>query len=209
MSWQLWMVFAPACLAISLSPGPNNLLAMSNGVRFGFARAMGGACGRLVVFAGMITMTAVGLGALFAASELAFHVIKWAGAAYLLFLGVKLWRAPAVAPADASAVSRTVASVKVLARQEGLIAAGNPKAILTFTAFLPQFLDPAGDALAQFSVMGATFVTLEGAAAGIYAVAGSHLRAFTRSARGMRIVNRVSGTAMFGAGLLLAAARRA
>ena len=92
MPWEVWLVFVPASFALNMAPGPNNLLAMSNGVRFGFGRAVMAGSGRLIAFAAMITLTALGLGAVLAASELAFHIIKWCGAAYLVYLGIRLWR---------------------------------------------------------------------------------------------------------------------
>ncbi|MCB9948249.1 MAG: LysE family transporter [Rhodospirillaceae bacterium] len=208
MSWELWLVFVPACFALNMAPGPNNLLAMSNGVRFGFPRAAVAGGGRLVAFAAMIALTAVGLGALLAASETAFHVIKWCGAVYLVYLGVKLWRTRPDLDFAAAADARPATPLAVLLRQEFLIAASNPKAILIFTAFFPQFLVPGQPAFAEFAVMGATFLVLEAAALAIYAISGRQLAFLTRTERGQRLISRVSGGMLVGAGVLLATARR-
>lgn len=211
MSWDMWLVFVPATFLINLSPGPNNLLAMNNGVRFGFGAAVTGGVGRLVAFAGLIGLTVVGLGALLATSVTAFTMLKWVGAAYLVYLGVKLWRAPVAglggtAAETAAPVGRRIGLV--LARREFLIAASNPKAILVFTAFFPQFLDPAMPAWPQLLAMGAAFLALEVVALSLYAASGGGLGRFMTSARGRRMVNRISGTALIAAGLALAAARR-
>lgn len=209
MGWDMWLVFVPATFLINLSPGPNNLLAMNNGVRFGFATALAGGLGRLPAFATLIALTVLGLGALLATSATAFAVLKWAGAAYLVYLGVKLWRAPVaeLAAGDAAeAAGRRM--IGALARREFLIAASNPKAILVFAAFFPQFLDPAQPAWPQLLAMGAAFLALEVVALALYAASGGGLGRFMTSVRGRRIANRVSGTALIGAGLALAASRR-
>ncbi len=208
MPWEIWLVFVPASFALNMAPGPNNLLAMSNGVRFGFGRAVLAGGGRLAAFAVMIALTALGLGALLAASELAFHVIKWCGAAYLVYLGIRLWRTRPDPTFAAAADARPATALKELARQEFLIAAGNPKAILIFTAFFPQFLQSDASALPQFAVMGATFLMLEVAALTLYAVSGRQLAFLTRTESGQRLINRVSGGMLVGAGVLLAASRR-
>lgn len=136
MSAVTWALFIPACFAINMAPGPNNMLAFSNAARFGFSHAMLGAFGRLVAFALMITLVAVGLGALLAASETAFTVVKWLGAAYLVYVGVKLLRSRFEKSEEQ--VSGIV-SVRELARHEFSLAAGNPKAIATFTTFSRSF----------------------------------------------------------------------
>ncbi len=210
MSWDMWLVFVPATFLINLSPGPNNLLAMNNGVRFGFATAMIGGLGRLPAFAALIGLTVVGLGALLATSVTAFVVLKWVGAAYLVYLGVKLWRAPVedqTMPVAAPSGGGRVVGAR-LAMREFMIAASNPKAILVFTAFFPQFLDPALPAWPQLLTLGAVFLVLEVVALALYAASGGGLGRVMTSRRGRRIVNRISGTAMIGAGVALAASRR-
>lgn len=206
MTWQAWLVFAPACLLINLAPGPNNMLAMTNGLQVGLRGAVLAGAGRLAAFAVMILLAAVGLGAVLAASETAFQVVKWAGAAYLVYLGVQLWRRR-----DAvSTCARSAPAVRLglLMRREFLVAIGNPKAILVFTAFFPQFLDPGQPAWGQFAVMGATFLAMEVLALTGYAFSGRQASQFGRSPRGRRLLNRISGSALIGAGLMLATSRR-
>jgi threonine/homoserine/homoserine lactone efflux protein len=197
--------FIPACFALNMAPGPNNLLSLGNATRHGFGTACLAGAGRLLAFGGMIALASAGLAAVLHTSELLFHAIKIAGALYLFWIAWQLWRAPVD---TAEAAERPPASLTALARQEFLVAAGNPKAILIFTAFLPQFVDPAGDVAAQFTVLGASFLLLEVVAIAIYAWMGRHLRRWFASPRGKRVFNRTSAALLGGAGVGLLLARR-
>ncbi|HWW04051.1 LysE family translocator [Collimonas sp.] len=212
MSFQNYWLFLPACFALNMAFGPNNVLSLSNGARDGMRYSILAAFGRLFAFAAMIAISGFGLGALLIASETLFTVLKFGGAAYLVWLGVKLFRS---APVDLSASANDVQSnrelpadkLRRLAKQEFLVAAGNPKAILIFTAFFPQFVDRSAYTT-SFIVLGATFLLLELIAIAIYAAIGARLGTFTNAAGRFRWFNRVSGTLMIGFGLLLAFLRR-
>ena len=214
MSVDTWLVFVGAAFALSMSPGPNNLMAMFNGARYGVTASAIGGMGRLLAFALMITITATGLGVVLATSELAFTIIKWAGAAYLVYLGLKTWRSPAASSGrdDDTTENEAVLAVRPraidLARREFFTAMGNPKAILIFTAFFPQFLNAQNPYGIQFAIMGVTFLALEACVLMAYGLVGGQVKGFVRSARHLRLLNRVSGGALIGAGALLAAARR-
>ena len=197
--------FIPACFALNMAPGPNNLLSLGNATRHGFGTACLAGAGRLLAFGGMIALASAGLAAVLHTSELLFHAIKIAGALYLFWIAWQLWRAPVD---TAEVAERPPASLVALARQEFLVAAGNPKAILIFTAFLPQFVDPARDVAAQFTVLGASFLLLEIVAIAIYAWMGRHLRRWFASPRGKRVFNRTSAALLGGAGVGLLLARR-
>jgi len=197
--------FIPACFALNMAPGPNNLLSLGNATRHGFGTACLAGAGRLLAFGGMIALASAGLAAVLHTSELLFHAIKIAGALYLFWIAWQLWRAPVD---TAESAERPPASLVALARQEFLVAAGNPKAILIFTAFLPQFVDPARDVAAQFTVLGASFLLLEIVAIAIYAWMGRHLRRWFASPRGKRVFNRTSAALLGGAGVGLLLARR-
>lgn len=205
MSLHAVLLFLPACFALNMAFGPNNLLSLTNGARAGVAPAVLASTGRLAAFAIMIAIAGLGLGAVLMASEAVFTAVKWAGAAYLVWIGVKLFRSKApVVPMDGDGhPPRSVAS---MAREEFLVAAGNPKAILIFTAFFPQFVDPASYAT-SFAVLGAAFLLLEVVAIAAYSMAGSRLRSFMRGT-GFTWFNRVSGGTMIVFGVMLAATRR-
>ena len=199
MTWTQIAVFVPAALLVALSPGANNLLAFTNATRAGWGPAVRAVAGRLAAFALMIGAVTMGLDVLLRTSEAAFQALKWAGVAYLAYLGVRTWRAPLdVPPAPAAA----------LARREMLTALGNPKAYLLFTAFLPQFVQPGAAMAPQLIVLGALYVAIEGAAASLWAGAGAWLGgpSLTRARR--RLLNRVSGGVMIGAAALLARSQR-
>ena len=188
-------LFVPACFALNMIPGPNNLLSMANGQRYGFSAAMMAGLGRLAAFVVMIALAATGLAAVLYASETLFFTIKVVGALYLFWTAFQLWCAPVATVQATTSAGRTGFQ---LARQEFLLAAGNPKAILIFTAFLPQFVDPAGDPSAQFMVLGAGFLCLEWIAIAFYAGCGIFLRHWFANPRMRRWFNR-SCAVMIGA----------
>ncbi len=213
MSSHTYLLFLPACFALNMAFGPNNVLSLSNGARSGALHAILASAGRLLAFALMIAITGFGLGALLIASETLFTLLKFGGAAYLVWLGIKMLRArpvdPAAPPSDSSAtepLSRP-ALLKHHTKQEFYVAIGNPKAILIFTAFFPQFVDPMHYG-ASFSILGATFLLLEVVAIAIYALIGSRLRILATHPKGFQWLNRASGTLMVTFGVLLALFRK-
>ena len=159
MALDTWLIYLLAAIGLSLSPGPNGLLALTHGALYGRNRAgftiLGGALGFVLV----IALSLFGIGALLKASVHGLIVMKWLGGAYLVWLGLQVWRAPPVgADLHAEARPRSGAS---LFRQGALSALTNPKAVLFFAAFLPQFLDPARSLFTQFLVMAGTFAAVE------------------------------------------------
>jgi threonine/homoserine/homoserine lactone efflux protein len=157
------LLFVPACFAINMAPGPNNLLSISNATRHGLRAAWLAGAGRLLAFAGMIALASAGLAVVLHTSQLLFMAIKTVGALYLFYIAWQLWRA---AP-EAAGEARAGATLWQLARQEFFAAAGNPKAILVFTAFLPQFVDPRQPMAPQFAILGALFLLFEVVAIGL------------------------------------------
>lgn len=147
MDFATLCLFLPACFALNMAPGPNNLLSVSNATRYGYRTSCLAGIGRLLAFAGMIALASAGLAVVLQTSELLFYALKILGAAYLFYLALQLWRAnPAAQPEAATAK----VGLWALARQEFMVAAGNPKAILIFTAFLPQFVVPGQPITPQF-----------------------------------------------------------
>jgi threonine/homoserine/homoserine lactone efflux protein len=205
MPLETFLIFAPACFAINMAFGPNNLLSLTNAARSGVVPAILAAAGRIVSFAVMIAIAGVGLGAVLAASESVFTIVKWAGAAYLVWIGVNLIRAGAPLLRDDAATPRL--SLSKLTLQELWVAAGNPKAILVFTAFFPQFVDPEAYAL-SFAILGLTFLVFETFAIVVYSFIGAKLGRYVRDGRTLKWFNRTSGAMMIGFGLALIFARR-
>ena len=191
-------LFLPAAALVALSPGANNLLAFGNASRAGWRVAVRALSGRLTAFVLMVCLVALGLGAMLQTSELAFRVVKWAGVAYLVWLAIATWRAPATA----------LPQPRGLARREFLTAMGNPKAYLLFTAFLPQFVIGDEGVARQLLALGAFYIAVEAVAASLWAGAGALWRRGTLSARGRGMMNRISGVMMLGAAGLLARTSR-
>ncbi|MEZ9546742.1 MULTISPECIES: LysE family translocator [Vibrio] len=169
--WKL-LLFIPACFALNMTTGPNNLLSMNNARCYGFQAAFVAGLGRILAFSGMIALAASGLAVVLYTSETLFFLIKLFGAMYLLWIAFNLWRSQASPVADIERNKNWFGLVK----QEFALAAGNPKAILIFTAFLPQFVDVSANVNTQFFVLGSTFLVLEMLAISIYAAFGLYLR---------------------------------
>lgn len=192
--------FIPACFALNLAFGPNNLLATTNAARVGAGSAIIAALGRIAAFIPMMAIAGIGLSTLLTTSMWFFLAVKWAGAAYLVWLGVKLLMSKPEAVAFDAESER---SIWRLMRQEFLVAAGNPKAILIFTAFLPQFV-VAEHYISSFTLLCAIFLLMELVAVAVYALLGSKIGNYLRSGKAMQWFNRASGSLMlvFGIGLL-------
>lgn len=205
VSFETLFLFVPACFALNMAFGPNNLLSVTIGAGHGLQTALVAAAGRLVAFAVMIAVAALGMGALLMASEIAFTVVKLVGAAYLVWLGGKILLSNTELPLERSEPGR--GGLRGFIRQEFMVAIGNPKAILIFTAFFPQFV-VAENYWGSFLILGAIFLALELVAIALYAYAGSRLSGMMRNARGLRWINRISGATMIAFGAVLAVAKR-
>lgn len=159
MNLDTWLVYLLASIGLSLSPGPNSLLALTHGALHGQRKTLFTIVGGALGFALVIALSLFGIGALLQTSLVWLTALKWIGGAYLVWLGIQVWRSPPVG-ADLRTASgpRSGAS---LFRQGALSAMTNPKGILFFAAFLPQFIDPRRSLLLQFTVMAGTFVAVE------------------------------------------------
>ena len=158
MELQTWFLYTLAAVGLSLTPGPNGLLALTHGALYGARKTIFTILGGSVGFSAVIGLSMFGIGALLAANVGLLVVLKWVGGAYLIFLGIQVWRSPSLGE------SRTEVKASSGGKlfQAGLLSAiSNPKGILFFVAFLPQFIDPAGSLFIQFVIMAATFVVIE------------------------------------------------
>jgi homoserine/homoserine lactone efflux protein len=159
MDLHTWLIYLLAATGLSLSPGPNGLLALTHGALHGRHKALytifGGALGFVVV----IALSMFGIGALLSASLVWLAVMKWIGGAYLVWLGIQVWRSPPIG-LDVGAAVETRAGGSLF-RQGALSALTNPKGLLFFAAFLPQFIDPAHSLFVQFVIMAGTFAAIE------------------------------------------------
>jgi threonine/homoserine/homoserine lactone efflux protein len=210
MSIDHWLAFAAASAILLAIPGPTILLVISYAL--GHDRRTAGATVAGVTLGDFTAMTAsmLGLGALLAASALVFTGLKWIGAAYLIYLGIKLWRAPVAENAGAAngEAVRAEKPIRIFLHAY-LVTALNPKSLIFFVAFLPQFIDTTRPVAMQLVIFEATFLVLATTNATLYALLASMARTQIRKPRVQRIVNRTGGTLMIGAGLLAAGWKRA
>ena len=206
MSFETWFAFALASAVVVAIPGPTVLLVVSYALGHGRRPALAIVAGVGLGDFTAMTASILGIGALLATSAALFTALKWVGAAYLVYLGVKLWRAPVAA--DAGTVAAPAADTRRIFFHAYAVTALNPKSIVFFVAFLPQFLDPAGPVALQLVAFEATFLTLAVLNAAAYGLMASMARGVIRRPAVQKTVNRVGGSLMIGAGLLAAGWRR-
>lgn len=210
MSFDLWLVYLLASLALALTPGPNGLLCLNHGVRYGLGRTVFTALGCISGISLLIGASLAGLGALMLTSEMLFSAVKWVGAAYLVWLGIRLWRAPAFtagiqAASEGGPAARPISRARAFT-QGLLVALSNPKALIFFATFLPQFMQPGTSLWLQFAIFAGTYAAVEF----VYEVmlAGAAGRLAPWLTRWGRVFNRVTGGAFIGVGAMVAASQR-
>ena len=205
MSFEIWMTFVLASSTLMLVPGPAMLfmigIALNDGLTKAFMALPGLALGLVV----SITISLLGAGAVLLASAQLFTALKLAGAGYLIFLGVRLWMSK---PDDPSVKRDSGEPKKSLFWPAFFIAILNPKALIFYIAFLPQFVDATAAALPQFVILGATFCIVALAAAIVSAFAGSGLRRGAKNTKTLTILNRFGAGAMIASGVLTASSTR-
>lgn len=198
MTVETWLAFTAASIVLLMIPGPTILLvvsyAMGQGRRVALPMAAGVALGDFTA----MTLSMLGVGALLAASALLFTALKWVGAAYLIWMGIKLWRAGS-SVGDMRA--REGGGPMAMLLQAWLVTALNPKSLTFFIAFLPQFLDPSRDFAVQMVLFEATFLVLAFVNATAYALAASRARRLIRRPSLVLWFNRAGGTLLAGAGV--------
>lgn len=206
MTTNAWWLFCTLCLVTAFSPGPAVLLAVSTAATHGARRALVGSAGNATGVFVVALAALLGLGALLRTSASGFAVLKIAGAAYLVFLGIRQWRAPSPLPA-LPASSSTPRDAWQLYVQGLLVAATNPKSILFFTALLPQFMPQAGPAWTQGLLLTSTFAACTVLSHLCYVFAARRLGHWLAGRWG-RGWQRVTGTLFVGLGIALLRMRR-
>ena len=202
-AWPLLAAFLLASLALAVTPGPAVIYVvtrtLAQGRRAGLASVVGVALGNL----GNAIGASIGLAALFAISSLAFTIIKYAGAAYLVYLGIKAVRA---SDAEVAQVQFGTARLRTIFRDGFIVALLNPKTAIFFAAFLPQFMDPAGSAMLQSIALGVVFVVIASLTDTVYVMAASTIAPLLGRMRGASAIGRyVTASAFIGLGVFTAA----
>ncbi len=208
MSLEAWLAFAAASAIMLAIPGPTILLVVSYALGHGRKTALATVSGVALGDFTAMTASLFGLGALLAASATLFTVLKWIGGAYLIYLGIKLWRTPIItAPVADNDNLPEEKSLKIFLHAY-VVTALNPKSIVFFVAFVPQFLNPANPFLEQMLIMELTFLVLATINASSYALLANAARGLIRKASVQRAVNRTGGTLLIAAGAVTAGYRR-
>jgi threonine/homoserine/homoserine lactone efflux protein len=203
MSFQVYLAFVAACIALALLPGPMVTLVIANGLRHGTRAALTNIAGAQAGLAIVIGVVAIGLTSLMATMGYWFDWVRFAGAAYLVWLGIKLIRAP-VEGVSTDAPPPPPRGGFFL--QGFLVALSNPKVLVFFGAFIPQFMDMNQDHLSQVALLGITFMITAAMTDATYAILAGRVRRFF-SVRRTRMLSRVSGGFMIGGGIWLALTR--
>jgi threonine/homoserine/homoserine lactone efflux protein len=206
MSLTTYLLYLAAVAVLVLSPGPTMLMCMTTALNEGKSSALAAAVGSISAAVGVMTLSALGLGALLAASALAFTVVKVIGAIYLIWLGIKTFSNNA----EATDIKRASTDQRLRSHYvRGLLVGfSNPKAILFFTAFFPQFLNPVEPFAPQYSILALTFIACEFSVLAMCAFGVSAIAPVLRSKWHMRWINRVTGGLFATMGGLLLLSRR-
>jgi len=159
MQLETWLIYLVTCIGLSLSPGPNGLLALTHGALHGTRKTSFTILGGVLGFVMLIGLCMFGIGALIKSSIHWLTALKWLGGLYLIWLGIQVWRSPAITIEFDR--TRATAKGRTMFRQGFLSAVTNPKGLLFFSAFLPQFIDPQRSLFIQFLVVAATFAGTE------------------------------------------------
>ncbi|ELS9252089.1 LysE family translocator [Vibrio parahaemolyticus] len=207
MQLDTWIYYTLAILVLTASPGPSSLLCLSKGVSSGFRLALTTALGSLSAITIILTLSFTGLGVVIASSEFVFNIIKWCGAAYLIWLGIQAFRSKQndFAKYDSAQVSTS----HVSAYTSGfIVGSSNPKAIIFFTALFPQFIDPTASLLTQYAIFAGTFVVFELSWLTFYALLGVKTSNWLFEAGRAKLFNRLTGGVFISAGVMLSTANR-
>lgn len=207
MTWQVWLAFLGAAIAISVSPGPGAVQSMATGMTAGLRRGWWSVLGLQIGLVLQLALVAAGVGAVVAGSAVAFTVVKWLGVAYLAYLAIRQWR---TAPRDLREQigTTTVSSRRGLVLRGFLVNATNPKGLVFFLAALPQFVTPGVPLLPQYLTIGLTMIVVDIVVMGMYTGLSGRLVNWLQNARQQTVLNRVISGMFAAAAIVLSLVRR-
>lgn len=208
MNWETYLIFVVTTGVVCLTPGPAAILIVAQGISNGFRRSYWAIAGIALANAVYFALSATGIAALIVASGTLFTAIKWAGVAYLIWLGISALRSKASALTVTSDARQAVHGPRAF-WQAVVVELSNPKALLYFVALLPQFIDPARPIGTQMLVFGVTCIGLDLIAYSLYAWLGSKTQRFTARVGFVKASNRAAGGLLILAGAMMATVKRA
>lgn len=205
MTIEWWLAYLFTTCVLSLSPGSGAINTMSTGISHGYRGAAASIAGLQVGLSLHIMLVGIGLGAIFSQSVVAFEVLKWAGAAYLIWLGIQQWRSGGAL--DLQAVAMAMPRRKLF-RRAVLVNLTNPKSIVFLAALFPQFILPHQPQAMQYLVLGVTTVVVDIIVMIGYATLATRIAVWIKGPQQMKLLNRIFGAMFIAVGTLLASARR-
>ena len=209
MTLEFLMLYSMTVFVASIIPGPSMLLALTHGMQYGAKKTIASALGNVAVTLIQASISIAGLGAILVASEDIFMLIKWAGAAYLVYLGLCIFLSShSIVPTHASSQGHRPTTLPKMFLQAALVTAGNPKAIVFFTAIYPQFMDPELALLLQSGILLGLGAIIAFSCFMVYAISGQKVVSLFSKARAARYLNKMIGGTFVGVGLGLAAGNR-
>ena len=209
MSFNFILLFTLTVFVASIIPGPSMLLALTHGMHYGAKRTIASAMGNVTVTLIQAFVSLAGLGTILIASETIFQLIKWAGAAYLIYMGISMLCSSkmSLSPSEFNHTNQRN-SLRRMYLQSAFVTAGNPKAIVFFTAVFPQFIDPNATYLSQFSILISICAFIAFSCFMIYAIGGQKIVSLFSEAIVGKYIKRVIGSTFIGAGIGLAASNK-
>jgi homoserine/homoserine lactone efflux protein len=207
VKFEIWFLFVITEAVLSITPGPAVLFVLSQGIRRGAGKSVWASLGILSANAMYFALSATSLGALIVASYDLFFLVKWAGAAYLIYLGIQCFTSKSSMLTLPDEGTRTRSDLRIW-RDAFILQGANPKALLFFTAILPQFIDPTFSIALQVLILGASSIVVEFFILLAYGQLAGRTLSWVKNPRFEKISNRVAGGLLIGAGLGLARLRR-
>jgi threonine/homoserine/homoserine lactone efflux protein len=206
MTLSIWLLYVAAVLVLTVTPGPSVLMCIATAINLGTRRGLIAALGSTTAIVGIMVLSAFGLGAVLAASETWFAVLKWLGTAYLVYLGLTSLFSK-TSEVSVSGSLEASSSAKIFGKGF-LVGASNPKALLFFGALFPQFIDPQAAQGPQFLILGATFVFFELLWLTVYVLSASRAKGWLQQPGRATLFNRATGFVFLIAAALLATSKR-
>jgi homoserine/homoserine lactone efflux protein len=209
MTINFMVLYSMTIFIASIIPGPTMLLALTHGMHYGVKKTVSSALGNVAMTLIQASVSIAGLGTILIASETVFHMIKWVGAAYLIFMGIRIFCSSSMAPSSENdGLSAKSNSTRKMFLQAAIVTAGNPKAIVFFTAIFPQFIDPDSAYLSQSLILLSIGSLIAFVCFMLYAVGGQKIISLFSDTNIARFINKIIGGTFIGAGIGLAASNR-
>lgn len=209
MSLNFMLLFSTTVFVASIIPGPSMLLALTHGMHYGVKRTLASAMGNVTITLIQALISLAGLGTILFTSEIIFQLIKWAGAGYLIYMGISILCSSKITLSSTELREATKGnSLRKMYLQAAFVTAGNPKAIIFFTAVFPQFMNPNAPYISQLCILVGTCVLSAFCCFMIYAIGGQKIASLFSKTIVVKYIQRIIGGTFIGAGIGLAASNK-